>query len=276
MILGHPDFSVQPVGVQPCDSSLFFHMHQGKLLMAHKEGQEASLPCWQQVMPLLAEEFEPFELAHAGEQFIFSVSPGHNFVLPETNGLSYVDFNVFRTMDVDAAAIITSCRHLYSWYQNNRFCGKCGAKLEPEQNERALRCTSCGNLLFPVIAPAVIVAVTCKDRILLARNVRYQHYALIAGYVEVGETLEHALRREVMEEVGLPIDNVRYLGDQPWGVSGSHMFAFHASADDTLPLHIQKSELADARWFDRSEVQPLPHKLSIAYELIERFRRGEL
>ena len=129
-----------------------------------------------------------------------------------------------------------------------------------------------------MIAPAVIVAITCGDRILLARNARSPdpHFALIAGYVEVGENLEHALRREVMEEVGIVLDEVHYLMDQPWGLSGSHMFAFHATAKDDQPLHIQESELTEARWFDRSELTPRDNTFSVASVLIERFRLGTL
>ena len=201
----------------------------------------------------------------------------HNPVEISAKGaLQYQDVNILRSMPVNKASLIASCLHLWRWYENNRYCCRCAAPLQPDSSERALRCLDCSHLLFPVIAPAVIVAITCGDRILLARNQRYQHYALIAGYVEVGETLEHALRREVMEEVGLEIRNIRYLGDQPWGISGSHMFAFHAQADDQAPLRIQQSELKDARWFDRADVQPLPHRNSIAFELIERFRNGML
>jgi len=207
---------------------------------------------------------------------IFSVHPHLPVSISEKGELQYQDVNSFRSMPPEKASLITSCLHLWRWYENNRFCGRCAAALKPDDTERALRCPACGNLLFPVIAPAVIVAITCGDHILLARNVRYQHYALIAGYVEVGETLEHALRREVKEEVGLEIHDIRYLGDQPWGISGSHMFAFHAKADDKAPLRIQNSELKDARWFSREEVQPLQYKVSIAFELMERFRNGTL
>lgn len=275
MLLDHPDFSVQPTGRAICDNSLFFHFSHGKVLL-FKEGSAFSLPAWSQVKELLPSDFKPFELARAGEQCIFSCGLGSETVVPENEQLQYTDFNVFRDMPAEKAALLCACRHLWNWYASNRFCGRCASPLQPDPKERALCCPVCGHTLFPVIAPAVIVAITCGDRILLARNIRYQHYALIAGYVEVGETLAHALRREVKEEVGLDIDHVRFLGDQPWGVSGSHMFAFHASADDRQPIVLQKSELADARWFDRSEVQPLPHKVSIAYELIERFRNNTL
>jgi len=271
MILGHPEFSVQPTGRRLADSSLFFHFQQGKILLNNDE-----LPMWAQIQHLLPDDFQPFELAHAGERIIFSVHPHSSIIIPERSSLQFQDVNIFRTLPLETASLIASCLHLWRWYENNRFCGRCASHLQPDHTERALRCPACGNLLFPVIAPAVIVAITCGDRILLARNQRYQHYALIAGYVEVGETLEHALRREVMEEVGLEIHDIRYLGDQPWGISGSQMFAFHAQADDRVPLRIQESELKDARWFDRADVEPLQHKASIAYELMERFRKGIL
>ena len=127
-----------------------------------------------------------------------------------------------------------SCWHLWAWYGRNRFCGRCAHPLVPDAAERALRCEGCGLVVYPAIAPAVIVAITRGDSILLARSVRstFRHYSLISGYVEVGETLEHAVRREVMEEVGLRLGALRYLGDQPWGVSGSQMFAFQAEALD--------------------------------------------
>lgn len=271
MILGHPEFSVQLLGSQITDQSLFIHFQKGQILL-----YQNALPVWSQMKTHLPEGFQPFELAHAGDTPIFSVHPHGSVTISETDELQYQDINIFRSLPMEKASLITSCLHLWRWYEANHFCGRCAAPMQPDAKERALRCTACGNLIFPTIAPAVIVAITCGDRILLAQNVRYQHYALIAGYVEVGESLEHALRREVMEEVGLEIHNIRYLGDQPWGISGSQMFAFHAQADDTLPIRIQESELKDARWFDRKDVQPLQHKVSIAYELIERFRKGTL
>ena len=275
MLLGHPEFSVQPTGAIPTVNSLFFHIDQGKVLM-DIQNEEYLLPSWPKIQALLTTDFVPFELAHAGKNSIFSVFPHTSLKLRETNNLKYIDFQVFRSLPTDIAGLLTGCRHLWNWYENNRYCGKCTAKLKPDEKERALLCPDCGNMIFPTIAPAVIVAITCGEKILLARNVRYQHYALIAGYVEVGETLEHALRREVREEVGLEIHDIRYLGDQPWGASGSHMFGFHAHADDSVPIHIQESELADARWFERTEIEPIPHKVSIAYELMERFRLGKL
>ena len=271
MILGHPDFSVQPSNASPKENSLFIHFQQGSILLENGE-----IPVWGRIKRFLPKDFQPFELARAGEQSIFSSFPHSGVSLEENEQFQFVKTDIFRSMPPVQASLITSAMHLWRWYENNRYCGRCAAKLLPDEHERALRCPECGNILFPTIAPAVIVAITCGDRILLARNVRYEHYALIAGYVEVGETLEHALRREVLEEVGLSIHDIRYLGDQPWGSSGSQMFAFHAHADDAAPIVLQKSELKDARWFDRNEVPLIPHKVSIAYEMMQRFREGTL
>lgn len=274
MILSHPDFSVVPAWTAQAADSLFFHLDKGRILLCC-HGDQPVLPTLDQV------QFRPdtlFELAREGSRGIFCAHPFETHSIPESDRLKYFELSIFRSLSPEEAARITACVHLWNWYQSNRFCGRCAHALVPDAKERALRCPSCGKLLFPIISPAVIVAITCGSRILLARNARstFTHYALIAGYVEVGETLEHAVRREVMEEVGLSLRTLRYLGDQPWGVSGSHMFAFHATADDQQEIHLQKEELTDARWFDRSELSPMPNTISVAFELIERFRLGTL
>ena len=277
MIFNQPDFSIQPAYAPVRESSLLACFSKGRILMHHANG-ELSLPAFAQLSPMLPAGFVPFELAHTDSVSIFTPHPFEDFSLSETDELYYEEVGIFRTLPYDTAALITTSWHLWSWYQNNRFCGRCGHSNRPDEKERALRCTHCGRMTFPMICPAVIVAITCGDKILLVRNARstFKHYALVAGYVEVGETLEHAVHREVQEEVGIRLSSLRYLGNQPWGVSGSHMFAFHATADDAQPVVIQESELTEARWFHRDEVEPRQRMVSIAAELIERFRMGTL
>lgn len=274
MIFSQPDFSVKPIGAEMKPDSLFACFDGFRVLL---DKNTQSLPRMEQVLRGL-KDYQPFELAHTNDCVIFSFRPDQEVLVPETDELEYFSINIFRSLPFDTAALITTSWHLWSWYRNHRFCGRCGQPLKPHDHERALVCDACGNMQFPVISPAVITAITCGDRILLARNANspFANYALVAGYVEVGETLEHAVRREVLEEVGIHLKNVRYIGDQPWGVSGSHMFAFQAEADDQEPLVIQKSELSDARWFDRAEIEERGHAVSIAFELIERFRKGIL
>ena len=275
MIFSQPDFSVQPTGQMIASASLFA-CFRGMEILLHAETM--TLPAFDQLASLLPEGFVPFELAHTDSHSLFTFRPSQPFELPETEAVRYFSINIFRSLPHETAALITTSWHLWSWYQNNRFCGCCGHELVPCAQERALHCAHCGRMVFPTISPAVITAITCGDQILLARNANspFSNYALVAGYVEVGETLEHAVRREALEEVGVHLQSVRYLGDQPWGVSGSHMFAFQAEADSNEPLTIQKNELSDARWFRRSELVEREHAVSIAFELIERFRKGLL
>lgn len=277
MILNTPNFSISPTHHTPNDQSVLIAF-EGNQTLLRQDGDQYQLISWPDIAPYLPKQFIPFELAHSEETSIFCPPIHEAFALPEGTPFVYRDMSTFRQMETNDAALLISSFHLWSWYHKNRFCGCCAHPLTPDQYERALRCQSCGNLIFPTIAPAVIVAITCGDRILLARNARgnFRHYALIAGFVEVGETLEQALHREVMEEVGLPIHSIKYIGNQPWGVSGSMMFAFHAQADDQLALTLQESEISSAKWFDRSELEQRQNSQSIAFELIERFRKGIL
>ena len=119
--------------------------------------------------------------------------------------------------------------HLYNWYRCNRFCGNCGEKTVHDDKERMMRCPVCGNMIFPRISPAVIVAVTDGDRLLMSKYAgrAYTRYALLAGYTEIGETMEQTVHREVMEEVGLNVKNIRYYKSQPWGVDGNVLMGFY-------------------------------------------------
>ena len=168
--------------------------------------------------------------------------------------------------------------HLKNWYTQNRFCGKCGAETKQKSDERALECNNCNTVVYPKISPAVIAAIVCNNKILLARGANWPEdwYSCVAGYVDVGESLEEALIREVKEEVGIDIRNIRYYKSQPWPLSGSMMIGFVAEADDTQPIVIDEKEIADARWFSRSELPKYSSHISIAGDMIEKFDNGDL
>lgn len=167
---------------------------------------------------------------------------------------------------------------LMNWYALNRFCGKCGAKTEQKSDERAIVCPNCSTTAYPKISPAVIVAIVCNDKILLARNSKFtgSWFSLIAGYADVGESLEDTLIREVKEEVGLNIKNIRYYKSQPWPPSGSLMIGFVAEADENQPISIDDKEIAEAGWFTRGNLPQHSSTISIAGEMIEKFENGEL
>ena len=183
-----------------------------------------------------------------------------------------------RTAPAPLPLVAATAAHLFRWYDTTRFCPRCASPLKHAEKERALACPSCGHILYPVIAPCVIVAVTHEDRLLLTRYARpgAKHLVLVAGFIEIGETAEQAAAREVMEETGLRIKNLRYQGSQPWGFSGSLVSAFSAELDGPDTIRLDTSELAEARWVRRADIPPCPALDSFTMHLIHRFARGEL
>ncbi len=166
--------------------------------------------------------------------------------------------------------------HLYVWYRNNRFCGSCGSKTVHDGTERMLRCESCGNMIFPRISPAVIVAITDGDRLLMSKYAGrgFTRYALIAGYTEIGETMEQTVQREVMEEVGLKVKNIRYYKSQPWGIDGNVLMGFYCDLDGDDTIHIDEKELALAEWHHRGALPAKDDGLTLTREMIRVFDEG--
>lgn len=162
---------------------------------------------------------------------------------------------------------------LLEWKRNHQFCSRCGHQAEQHQRENAMRCPACRYSQYPRIQPCVIIAIRKGSQILLARSVRRHTtmYGLIAGFVEIGETLEQAVARETLEEVGIELKNIEYMASQPWPFPSNLMLAFKADyAGGELTL--QRDEIADAKFFDFDDLPTIPPKGSIAYWLIEQIR----
>jgi NAD+ diphosphatase len=160
---------------------------------------------------------------------------------------------------------------LVEWDRTHRFCGRCGAATVPAPGERARRCPDCSLLAFPRLAPAIIVLIERDDgRALLARGRTFPipMYSCLAGFVEPGETLEEAVHREVHEEVGVEITDVRYWASQPWPFPHSLMLGFNARyvAGD---LVLDENEIVDAQWYDADDLPSIPPGMSIARRLID-------
>lgn len=218
------------------------------------------------------------------QTFAFSLDDEPCFLVkgdlhPDNPQFSYVDISFFRTTtqrEIGWASLVGL--QLKNWYQQNRFCGKCGSAMAHKTDERAMQCQACNAVVYPKISPAVIVAIISNNKILLAHNAGFagKWYSLVAGYVDVGETLEETVVREVKEEVGLDVWNIRYYKSQPWALSGSMMIGFIAEADENQPICIDGKEIAEAAWFSRGNLPAHPLEISIAGEMIEKFEKGEL
>jgi NAD+ diphosphatase len=160
---------------------------------------------------------------------------------------------------------------LVEWNRNHRFCGRCATPTELSEQERSRRCPACGLSAFPRLAPAIITLIERDDgRVLLARNASWPTamYSCLAGFVEPGESVETAVRREVFEEVGLDVGGLRYFGSQPWPFPHSLMLGFHASYQSGQ-IVVDGAEISDARWFARDDLPEIPGRISIARKLID-------
>ena len=182
-----------------------------------------------------------------------------------------------QTVSKEVCYAVLTGWHLFCWYGSNRFCGRCGGQTVHDDALRALRCPDCGNLIFPRINPVVIVAVTDGDRLLLSRYAgrSYTSYALLAGYAEIGETMEQAAAREVYEEVGLHIKNLRYYKSQPWGVDGNILMGFFCDLDGTDTIRLDEQELSHAGWYDRHALPARDDGFSLTREMIRVFGEGK-
>lgn len=161
-------------------------------------------------------------------------------------------------------------KQLLEWKRNHRFCSHCGSETKQHAHEHAMVCPSCHYAQYPRVQPCIITIITKGKQILLAKANRANNtmYGLIAGFVEVGETLEQAVQRETLEEVGLTLNNIQYLSSQPWPFPSNLMIAFKAEYQ-AGEIVLQEEEIADAQFFDIDQLPQIPVPGSIAYDMIQ-------
>ncbi len=219
-------------------------------------------------------------------QYLFAIDDKKYYLL--NNGgeeISIPGFELFtprtfcdgQVQDEGALAGMTAY-HLFFWYRDNKFCGKCGGKTVPFDKERAVRCPECGNLIFPKLMPAVIIAVRNGNDLLITRykGREYKGIALLAGFCEVGESLEQTVAREIKEEVGLDVENITYFASQPWGIDSNLLAGFYADVKGDPTIHRDENELSEAVWVPREELEERDHLMSLTRTLIEAFRVGKI
>ena len=217
-----------------------------------------------------------------GSVYLFSIGEEDYFLTDiaadtQIEGFAFHKMFSVRTMqpmkDVLAAA---TAWHLYVWYRDNQFCGRCGINLKHDTLQRMMRCPKCGNLVFPKIAPAVIIGLTDGDKILMTKYAgrEYKRYALIAGFTEIGETAEETVAREVMEEVGLKVKNIRYYKSQPWGFDSNLLLGYFCDLAEKAEIQLEEEELSLAEWVDYKDVTDDPEGLSLTREMMVHFRKS--
>ena len=192
---------------------------------------------------------------------------------PEQSPFSFAPLRAaFGPLDEAAWMIAARAAMVLEWDRNHQYCGSCGNPTIVLDNERAKQCPNCGLVAYPRVSPAVIVLVERGNDVLLARGAHLTTgmYALIAGFVEAGESLEDAVHREIREEVGIEVTDIRYFGSQPWPFPHQLMVGFTAQYASGS-IKVEPSELQDAKFFSPDAMPPIPPRLSIARRLIDAY-----
>jgi NAD+ diphosphatase len=253
---------------------LWLAFRGSELLVFQEEGTAARVPTgeeWAALGLALEQTAEPHLAGSLGEREAWAAGLPADAEPPP--GMAFQGLRrLFGALDEEVWKLAGRAVQLVEWDRNHRFCGRCGAGTERKPDELARVCPVCGLQQFPRISPAVIVRIERGDEILLARSPHFAPgvYSNIAGFVEPGESLEETVVREVREEVGIEVTNVRYFGSQPWPFPNSLMIGFvadYASGD----LRLQEGEIEDAGWFTADNLPGLPSRYSIARRLIDEF-----
>ena len=241
-------------------------------------GQEALMMCLEDEIRLPNRELladgivQNVYLFSVDKRAYFLAELREDFPLPEGYGFDNVRAHRKSLPKHRVYAMMTAW-HLYIWYRDNRYCGRCGGFTRHDEKLRMLKCPACGNMIFPKICPAVIVGVINGDKILLTRysNRVTPSYALIAGFTEIGETAEDTVRREVFEEAGVHVKNIRYWNTQPWGIDADLLLGYFADLDGSPEIHMDKEELSLANWYSREEMDIPADDVSLTNDMIRAF-----
>ncbi len=235
-------------------------------------------------MPTVLEALEANPKAAEHLHYLFSVDEIAFFSSDENFAVGLENFELvrdrfFRTMpELHLAFGGAVAAHVARWESANRFCGHCGRPMERKPDERAFVCPNCKGTVYPKICPVVIVSVTWDDKLLMAHNLNNPDPKpyLISGFVDVGESLEQAVAREVREEAGISVKDIRYIGSEPWPFSNAVISGFTATLSGSPEITVQESELSFAKWVPRKEIGEYTGRLSISGTMIRRFKEGTL
>ncbi|MBC8177730.1 MAG: NAD(+) diphosphatase [Desulfobacteraceae bacterium] len=253
-----------------CGSASWFVFCGNKLLVLVKDGT-ASLINARDLGELGLKPIRQHFLGTLDGRHCYSAELAENTKAPD--GMTFHGLReLWALLEEDLLTIAGLARQIIHWDRTNQFCSRCGGHMEPETERRAKTCPLCQRTNFPRLSPAIIVAVVKANKLLLARAHRHPPglYSVIAGFVEPGETLEDCVRREVKEETGVDVKEIRYFGSQPWPFPDSLMTGFMAKYAGG-EIAIEKNEIEDAGWFKADSFPPIPPKITIARQLIDRF-----
>ena len=253
--------------------------YQGREIFARMDGDKISYPTFAE-----AEICNDEKLLYEEYTYLFSIDDtcyylGSYLDFQKIPGYELEDTQIFRKAEPRELAFagVTGWQ-LHRWYSTRKYCGRCGKPMIHDEKERMMRCPECGLMEFPKICPAVIIGVTHGDKILMSKYAGrdFKKYALIAGFAEVGETIEETVRREVMEEVGLKVKNITYYKSQPWSFSDTLLMGFFCELSGEDEITLDEEELALAEWFTREDMPVEWEGISLTNEMMMMFKEGKI
>ena len=264
------------VPVPPKEDSFILIYEKGKAFLKEEDGK-INFPTFKELEKENSHIYKNYIYLFSIDQMTFYLVPHLSYEYLQE--YQFQPVRLFRTLlplELSFAGI--TGYQLYSWYKSRRFCGSCGKKMVHDEKERMVRCPSCGQMEYPKICPAVIVGITNGNKLLLSKYAgrSFTNYALIAGFTEIGETVEETVKREVMEEVGLKVKNLRYYKSQPWSFSDTILFGFFAELDGSDEIILEEEELSSAQWFEREKIPVHEKTVSLTNEMILAFKNGKI
>jgi NAD+ diphosphatase len=251
----------------PSRQAVWFAFKGDRLLVVPAEA-ETGLPAWEELERLGCTPAAGHYLGRLEDVDCFAVEL-EDCELPD--GRTFEGLRaLYGRLPEHLFSVAGRAAQILEWDRSHRFCGRCGARTERMEDERARRCPECEHLAYPRLSPAVIMLIRKGDEILLARNAqRGGFWSVLAGFVEPGESLEEAVVREVNEEVSLQIRDLRYFGSQPWPFPHQLMVGFTANYASG-EIKVDPHELVEAGWFHKDKLpEQIPSKISIARRLID-------
>ncbi len=253
------------------DAPAFWFAFRGQKLLVSMERSVPEIPLSETLEKLGFSSISEYYLGTSGDTHCYAVQLPKETELPAN--MNFLGLRgLFGYLKNDFYAIAVRALGIINWDRTHLFCGQCGSLAEKHNRILARQCPSCGLTLFPRISPAVIVLVERDGKALLARSGTFPEelYSVLAGFVEPGETLEETVKREVKEETGIDVKNIRYFGSQPWPFPDSLMIGFTARYAGG-EINIDGDEILDAAWFSADKLPAIPGKISIARALIDWF-----
>ncbi len=253
----------------------WWFIFRGDELLVHRRSSSAEIPCVVDISDVGLEAVRQQYLGRLNSQHCYAAELAEGTSAPA--GMAFQGLRgIYGLVDEELFGLAGRAFQIVDWDRTHQFCSRCGATLTTSAIERAKECPQCGLIQYPRIAPSIIVLVQRGPELLLARPSRFPAglYSVIAGFVEPGETLEEAVEREVREEAGITITDIRYFGSQPWPFPHSLMIGFtahHAGGE----ISIDNKEMEDAGWFTAHNLPKIPGKISIARRLIDCFLEGQ-